>query len=639
MLNTQTKGNKPQSKLVLWLWFLLVLSACTSDVNPSHDRDGMSKASSEYSVQESTQKADIPDTLPDFTAKTVVKTSTIAIKNTAQYATQSHLPYANPNAYQGGTLSMATTGTFNSLNPFIDKGVPATGTFYLYDTLMAGSLDESYVLYPQLATHVSYDTKDNSWVMYHIHPNARFWDGSRVTAHDVKATFEAILSKGLMSWRGFLTGIRSIIALDDERVLFYFDDGASRELYASIGLMPVMAKADIERRFEEVSFVPLMGSGAYQVADIDPAHSISYRKNDEYWGKEVMVNQGRFNFQTIKFLYYQDDTVAFEAFKAGQVNFRSENDVKKWINFQPETLNLPIVKHAVMHTNPVTMQGLVMNIRRPIFTNRQVRQAVGLAFDWQWTNAQLLHGYYERLTSYFYGSSLMAHGKPDATEREILASLPLNEDEKTALLGIPKTLTDNSSLRERLLTARQLLLQAGFFYRAGQLFDTQGNRASIEILLADDKYQAIILAYKKNLSRLGFLVTIRRMDTASYLHKKRQFEYDMIVDEFMQGNSPGVEQAYLWGSQSANQIGNQNTIGIQSDAIDELINRLTQAKTRQEIEWYAKVLDRLLLAGEYMIPWGGKNTTNVMYHKTITPPDRLPSAAIGLDYWYFQPPH
>ncbi|MDO4895926.1 MAG: extracellular solute-binding protein [Moraxella sp.] len=579
--------------------------------------------------------SDTPRALPDLTKQSVITTSVIAVKDTALHANATHLPYADPNAPKGGVLAMSKIGTFNSLNAFINKGTPATGTFYLYDTLMTGSLNDSHVLYPQLAHAVSYDKHDKSWVIYHINPKARFWDGTPVTAHDVKATFDAILTKGLMSWRGFLAGIDQIQALDDERVIFYFAKHANPDLYLSVGLMPVFAKADIDTRFDEMSQTPLMGSGAYRLGKVDMGRSVSYVKDPNYWGADVMANRGRFNFDEIRFVYYQDELIAKEAFLAGQFNFRFENDIKSWANFDDKAFK-HIKKHAIAHKNPVTMQGLIMNLRRPLFADKRVRQALLLAFDWQWANDKLYYGQYERLTSFFYGSSLMAVGKPAFDEWEILATLPLHDDEKSALDGIlPLPVSDGAGHnRPNLIKARELLLSAGFVYHDGKL-TKDGQLVSFEILLGDDKHDALLTMYVQNLQKLGMTVKFRRLDNAGFLTKKRAFDYDMMIDSFMQANSVGAEQVYLWGSKSATEQGNANTIGIQSQAVDEVIERLIHAKSRDEMVRYARVLDRLLLAGVYIIPFGGQRTTNVMYqHDVITPPSRLPTSAIGLDYWY-----
>ncbi|WP_114801084.1 extracellular solute-binding protein [Moraxella canis] len=561
----------------------------------------------------------------------------LAFNNSAQYAHLKHLPYANPHAPKGGTLSMAAIGMFNSLNSFIDQGVPAAGTFYLYDTLMAGSLDEAFVLYPQLADKVSFDPTDRSWIIYHIHPDARFWDGSAVTAYDVQATYQAILSKGLMSWRAFLSGIEAIEVLDTHQVKFYFTPSAPTDLGATVGLMPVFARDDIIQNFDKISLTPLMGSGPYRLDRVEPSRRIRYIKDPSYWGQDIMVNQGRFNFDAIEYVYFADEAIAFEGFKSGTYRFRIENDIKRWATFEPKAAH-GILKAAIPNDNPVLMQGLVMNLRKPLFQDIRVRRALNLAFDFEWTNAQLLYGEYERLNSYFFGSEIQAKGQPDEMERQILSSLPLNDDEKSALIGVPKQpiSTHDGINRSNLLKAKALLEQAGFSYRQGHLIDPSGKPVRIEILLADDQYEAIILPYITHLKRLGIQASLRRVDNASYIHRKRHYDFDMIIDRFMQGNAPGAEQAYLWGSASADEIGNQNTIGIKSAAIDQLIDRLTQADTRADIVRHARVLDRLLLAGEYMIPWYGKTTTDVLYYNNYHHPDRLPSSSIGLDYWWYE---
>lgn len=577
-----------------------------------------------------TQTPKSPRALPDLGKDTVITASIIAKDKIPQDLP--HLPYADPTAPKGGMLAMSNIGTFNSLNAFIDKGVPATGTFYLYDTLMAGSLDDGQVLYPQLAHAVTYDKNDKSWVIYHVHPKARFWNGTAVTAHDVKATFDAILSKGLMSWRGFLTGIDEVQTLDDERVIFYFAKGANPDLYLTVGLMPVFAKSDIDARFDEISLTPLMGSGAYRLKHADPSRQVVYERDPNYWGADILVNRGRFNFDEIRFVYYQDEKAAFEGFLAGQFNFRFENDIKSWATFKNTKT---IKKHAIPHQNPVTMRGLVMNTRRLFFKDKKVRQAMMLAFDWAWANQHLYYGEYERLTSFFYGSRLMATGVPNTDEHEILQNLPLNDDEKSALTGI-HALPDTDGTghnRANLIKARELLLSAGYAYKDGRLVK-DGQNIAFEILIDDDKDKAMLLMFVKNLQKLGITAHISQPDNARFLTKKRAFDFDMMTDSFMQGTSVGAEQAYLWGSKSANEQGNANTIGIQSVAVDRVIDRLIHTKDTDEMIKYARILDRLLLSGRYVIPFGGQRTTNVMYHNAITPPSHLPTSAIGLDYWY-----
>ncbi|MFC0819572.1 extracellular solute-binding protein [Moraxella marmotae] len=647
-----TNPHKPRI-YQLGSWFfaccgLMVLLGCQDGKSAAQDAG----SNADYQAQLTKPSTQSPDFLTTLNAdhldsrrknshlsEPTITQSVLAVNNAAQYANASHLPYANPQAPKGGTLSMPAIGMFNSLNSFIDQGVPATGTFYLYDTLMAGSLDEAYVLYPQLAEKVTFSPDDASWIIYHINPKARFWDGSAVTATDVQATYQAILSKGLMSWRAFLGSVEAVEVLDNQRVKFYFDKNAPSDMGATVGLMPVFAKSDIVKRFDTVSLTPLMGSGPYRLQIAEPSRRVRYQKDPNYWGKDITVNRGRFNFDAIEFVYFADEAVAFEAFKSGVYRFRTENDIKRWARFDPQHTNATIKKLAIANDNPVLMQGLVMNLRRPLFADIAVRRALNLAFDFQWTNEQLLYGQYQRLDSYFYGSPLQAKGQPDADERQILLSLPLNHDEKSALDGVPRQpMSDGDGInRANLLTAKHLLQQAGFYYQQGQLMDKTGKAVRLEILVADDKYQTILLPYLNNLKRLGIQASVRRVDNASYIHRKRHYDFDMIIDSFMQGNSPGIEQAYLWGSAAADEIGNQNTAGIKSAAIDEIITRLSQADNRTDIVRYTHVLDRLLLAGEYIIPWHGKNTTDVMYYQGYQHPKRLPSSSIGLDYWWYQP--
>lgn len=557
-----------------------------------------------------------------------------------------HLPYANPNAPKGGVLSLSAQGTFNSLNPWIDTGTPVTGTNYLYDTLMTGSLSESFVMYPQLAEKVTFDPKDKSWVIYHLNPHAKFWDGTPVRAIDVKASIEAILSKGTMSMRSYLAGIKQIETLDDYQVKFIFENADNAELLLTVAQMPVWSKKSIDEQFGKVSLTPLMGSGAYKVGQIEAGRSISYVRNTDYWGQnpdaKVMANVGRFNFDTIKFVYYQSQEIAFEGFKAGEYQFRAENKARTWAtgyNFPAVTANM-IVKETIHHNNPVALQGLVMNLRKPLFQDIRVRQALTYAYDFEWLNKSMFYGQYERLSSYFFGSELQATGKPSKEELGVLTPLldklePIQRQYVLADWQVPKSQGDGFN-RENLLKARDLLLQAGFFYQDGKLYDNHGLPAKFEILLRGDLLNRILLPYVRNLKRLGFEVVIRGVDAPQYLERVRKFDYDMIVDIFAQSNSPGAEQTYLWGSQSADEQGNQNTAGIKNAAIDDVINKLVKAHDREQIILYSKVLDRLLRAGFYIIPTYGKAYDTVAYWQQYEH-GNLPSNALGIDYWWVNP--
>lgn len=576
--------------------------------------------------------------------KTGVQTVTaLGHNSTPTFIGLSHLPYANPNAPKGGTLSLSAQGTFNSMNPWIDKGTPAIGTFYLYDTLMTGSLSEGFVMYPQLAEKVTFDPNDKSWVIYHVNPKAYFWDGSPVTADDVKASLEAILTKGTMSMRSYLSGVKRIETLDRHRVKFIFDGADNAELLLTVGQMPIWSKKSIDENFEKVSLTPLMGSGAYKIGQIEAGRNVSYVRDPNYWGAKsdagVMANVGRFNFDTIKFVYYQSQEIAFEGFKAGEYQFRPENKARTWATGYdfPAVKNQMVVKEKITNKNPVPMQALVMNNRRAIFQDIRVRQALTLAYDFEWLNKSMFYGQYERLQSFFHGSELQATGTPNADEMAVLTPLlsklePIQRQFTLSNWQAPKSQGDGFN-RENLLKARELLLQAKFYYQNGKLFQPNGTPAKFEILLTGDQQNRIILPYVRQLQRLGFDVNIRGVDAPQYLERVRKFDYDMIVDIFAQSTSPGAEQSYMWGSQSADEQGNQNSAGIKNPVIDTVIDKLIKSQNRDEIILYSKVLDRLLRAGFYMIPTYGKPYDTIAHWQQYEHGE-LPTNAIGLDYWW-----
>ena len=569
-----------------------------------------------------------------------ITTTALGHNSTTEYIDAPFMPYANPNAPTGGTLSLDARGTFNAANKWMTTGVAMVGTDYLYDTLMTGSLNEAFTMYPQLASKVTYDPDDTSWIIYHINPAARFWDGTPVTSSDVKATYEAILNKGPMYIRSYLGDIKNIQIVDKQRVKFVFASDNNKEILLTVGQFPIFAKSSIDADFEKISLTPLMGSGPYKLGRVDAGRSVSYVRDPNYWGRDLMVNRGRYNFDMIKFVYYQSDEIAFEGFKSGQYRFRPENKASNWAtgyNFPAVKAGL-INKETISSENPVPMQGLVMNMRRPIFQDIRVRQALSKAYDFEWMNKTLFHGQYERLQSFFHGSELAATGTPSAAEMEVLTPLlsKLEPIQRQAVLNKWQLPTSDGSgfNRAELLKARQLLLDAGFYYQDMKLYQPDGKLAQIEVLMTGETMGRVLLPYIRNLKRLGFDVSLRQVDGPQYYERVRRFDYDMVVDVFAQSLSPGAEQIGFWGSSAADQAGNRNTIGIKNTAIDTVIEKLGSAKNRDEIILYTHVLDRLLRAGHYLVPLYGKSATNVAYWNQYRHTEKLPSNAIGIDYWW-----
>lgn len=578
--------------------------------------------------------------MPMTTQAQVVTSTTLGHNSTAIYQHAPHMPYANPNAPKGGTLSLDARGSFNSAKKWNTTGMPMQGTDYLYDTLMTGSLNEAFTMYPQLADSVTYDTNDSSWIIYHIHPKARFWDGSPVTASDVKASFDALLSKGPMSIRSYLADIKEVKVLDPSRVKFLFKSADNHEILLTVGQFPIFAKRSIDTNFEAINFEPLMGSGPYKLGRVDPGRSVTYVRDPNYWGQNLMVNKGRYNFNRIKFIYYGSDEIAFEGFKSGQYRFRTENKAANWAKAYdfPAVSAKMILKESIANHNPVAMQGYVMNLRRPLFQDIRVRQALTAAYDFEWMNTTLFHGQYERLTSYFHGSELAATGRPSPQELKVLTPLlpSLDPIERQGVLEpwhLPKS--DGQGFnRQGLLKARHLLLEAGFYYDNMRLYQPNGQPAKIEFLMTGDTMGRVVLPYIRNLKRLGFDASIRQVDSPQYYERMRNFDFDMTVDIFAQSLSPGAEQAYYWGSAAADQIGNSNSAGIKNPAIDKVISQLIASDSRDEIILYTRVLDRLLRAGYYMVPTYGKSSVNVAYWDEYRHVSTLPSNAVGLDYWW-----
>ncbi|MGO1966540.1 MAG: extracellular solute-binding protein [Moraxellaceae bacterium] len=569
-----------------------------------------------------------------------VTTTALGHNSPTEFIDAPFMPYANPAAPKGGTLSLDARGTFNSANKWMTTGVAMIGTNYLYDTLMTGSLDEAFTMYPQLASKVTYDPDDTSWITYHINPAARFWDGSPVTSADVKATYDALLNKGPMYIRSYLGDIQEVQIVDKQRVKFVFSSDDNKEILLTVGQFPVFAKSSVDTDFEKITLTPLMGSGPYKLSSVDAGRSVSYVRDPDYWGRDLMVNRGRYNFDMIKFVYYQSDEVAFEGFKSGQYRFRSENKDANWAtgyDFPAARADM-ITKEAISSQNPVPMQALVTNLRRPIFQDIRVRQALTAAYDFEWMNKTLFHGQYERLQSYFHGSELAATGTPSAEEMQVLSPLlsKLEPVQREGVLNewqLPRS--DGSGFnREGLLQARQLLLDAGFYYSDMKLFQPDGELAEIEILMTGETISRVLLPYIRNLKRLGFDATLRQVDVPQYYERMRRFDYDMVVDVFAQSLSPGAEQLGFWGSAAADQMGNRNTAGIKNAVVDEVIKKLGSAKNREDIVLYTKVLDRLLRAGHYMVPMYGKSSTNVAYWDQYRHNDTLPSNSVGIDYWW-----
>lgn len=568
----------------------------------------------------------------------------IAVHSQPKYAGVSHLPYANPHALKGGYLSQSANGTFDNLNAMNGKGTAADGIEYLFDNLMSTSLNEPGVMYPLLAEKATYDPKNTAYVIYHLNPKARFSDGSAVTAEDVKFSFDTFLSKGNPGLQMYLSDLEKIEVLSKHQVKMSFKSKNNAEMPLILAQMPIYSKKDwAAKDFTRVTMQPILGSGPYLIESIDAGRSITFKRNPNYWGKNLPINRGKYNFDRMKFVYYRNLDVAFEGFKSGQYTLHQEYTARKWVteyNF-PAIQNKMVVKYDFKHQNPIPTQSFVFNTRRAPMDDIRFRQALTFAYDFEWQNKALFYGQYQRLQSFFANSELEAKGVPSAQELAVLKPhlAKLDPIQRQGVLKDWKYLTTDASgfNRNNLLTARELLLKAGYRYQNAELLDKKGKPIQIEFLIFQDGLQRTLMPFVRNLKRLGIRVNIRQVDVPQYIERMRSKDFDMTTNVMPQSLSPGNEQAQFWGSQSADQPGNYNYAGIKNPVIDIAIEQVIRAQYREQLVVRTKVLDRLLRAGYYQIPTYGKGGNWYAYWNMYEQPKQKPKLNVGVDFWWSNP--
>lgn len=565
----------------------------------------------------------------------------IAMHGALKYpADFTHFDYVNPDAPKGGRLREASIGTFDSLNPFIIKGTVADGTGLIYDSLLARALDEPFSLYGLLAEHMNV-ADDRSWIEFDLRPEARFSDGKPVTAEDVVFTFNTLLEQGSPFFKSYYAGISKVEALTEHRVRFDFGSSLNHELPLIVGEVPILPAHYWEGRDFTVPSLDIpVGSGPYAVSRIDPGRSIIYERRKDYWGANLPVNRGRFNFDQRQFDYYRDSTVALEAFKAGEYDFRSEHASKAWATGYTGAPfdDGRIRKEEIAHGNPQGMQGFVMNSRRDLFSDKRVREALTLAFDFEWTNRNLFYGAYTRSNSYFSNSEMAADELPTAAELEILEPMrdQLPPEVFTQVYKAPST--DGSGRnRDQLRNALRLLQAAGWSLKDGKLVNTEGMPFHFEILLVQKEFERVVSPFIRNLERLGISADIRIVDVSQYINRLRQFDFDMVVYGFGQSSSPGNEQRDYWHSTAANTPGSRNLIGIQDPAIDHLVEQLIAAPDREQLVVRARALDRALQWNHFVIPHYHISAWRIAYWDKFAHPAVSPTYDLGLDTWWMKP--
>ena len=548
-------------------------------------------------------------------------------------------PYANPDAPKGGRLRLDATGTFDSLNDFINKGVPADGLGRLYDTLTTASEDEPFTRYGLLAERIEHDPDDASWVVYHLRPQARFHDGVPVRARDVAFTFDLIRREGAPVYKAYFADVAAVDVIDPLTVRFRFRSKDNRELPLIVGELPILPEHYWRKRdFNRTSLEPPVGSGPYRIASIDPGRRITYRRDPGYWGRDLGVNRGLGNFDEISYRYYRDIDIGFEGFKADQYDLRQEIKAKTWAteyNF-PAVRRGEVIRLEQRHQRPATAQGFYFNTRRKPLDDRRVREALSQAFDFEWANPALFYGAYTRVKGYYDNSELSATGLPSPAELRLLA--PWRKELPAAAFGpavLPPVSHGDGYDRDNLLKAQAMLKAAGWHYRDGALRDTAGRPLALEILLVQPEFERIVQPLRRNLARLGVRLDIRILDAAQYIERLRQFDFDLIVSGVPGSSSPGNELWGYWGSAAAHTPGSQNLAGLRSPAVDALITGITHAESREALVTRVRALDRILRAEWLMIPNYHTPYFRIAAWDRFGRPARAPRYGTGLDAWWW----
>ncbi|WP_419898316.1 extracellular solute-binding protein [Roseomonas sp. USHLN139] len=549
-----------------------------------------------------------------------------------------HWPWVNPAAPKGGQLVLSTIGSFDSFNPFILRGAPAAGSSSLiYDALMVPSSDEASCEYGHVAQAVELP-RDNRGVTFILNPAATWHDGKPITAADVVWSFETLRDKGRPFYRAYWGDVSEVAAEGDHRVTFRFKTADNRELAQILGQLTVLPKHWWEGRdFAAPLLTPPLGSGPYRLESFEAGRSVTYRRVADYWAKDLPTRKGTNNVDVMRYEYFRDSTVALEAFKAGQVDLRSENVAKDWATAYdfPALRRGLVKKEEIRHELPTGMQGFLMNLRRPMFQDRRVREALGLVFDFEWMNANLFYGSYTRTTSYFSNSELASSGLPSEGELMVLSAFRgrVPEELFTTAYRVPTSDGSNAN-RENARRALALLKEAGWTVKDRRLSNEKGEAFSFEILLEGPTFERVALPYIQALQRLGIEARVRTIDPAQYQVRMDAFDYDMTIDVIGQSLSPGNEQRDYWSSEKAREPGSRNLIGIADPVVDALVELVIAAPDRQALIDRTRALDRVLLWGFYVIPHWHSRTFRVAWWDKFGRPERNPRYALALDSWW-----
>jgi microcin C transport system substrate-binding protein len=571
-------------------------------------------------------------------AQSIERSHAIAMHGEPKYPPGfAHFDYVNPSAPSGGTLRMGVAGTFDSFNPYIIRGNPAAGV--TAETLTAASADEPFTQYGLIAETIEWP-EDRSWVIFTLREEARWHDGQPITVADVIFSLETLKTKGAPFYRFYYGSVERAQDLGGRRVKFTFTEAGNPELPLIVGQMPILPKHYWQDRdFERGSPEPPLASGPHRVAEFELGRRVVLERVEDYWGRSLGVKAGQDNFEQLRFEYFRDDTVIRQALKAGAIDFRVENQAKAWaLDYDvPAVKDNLLIKEEVPHNRPTGMQAFVMNTRRAIFAEPKVRRALAFAFDFEWTNRVLFFGQYTRTDSYFSNSELAARGLPEGDELQLLQPFRGRVPEEVFNEAYRPPSTDGSGWpRENLIAALALLEQAGWHVRDMRLVNAAtGQPMRFEILLVNQAFERIVLPFVRNLAKLGIDARVRLVDQSQYINRLRAFDYDMIIGVWGQSDSPGNEQRSFWTTPAADAPGSRNYAGVRDPVVDEMVELLIAAPSREALVTRTRALDRVLLWGHYVIPNWHTRVDRILYWDKFSRPDVTPKDGTSVDYWWF----
>ena len=566
------------------------------------------------------------------------KTHGIAMHGKPKYEESfTHLDYVNPDAPKGGVVRFGSYGSFDNLNRVAFKGSKAAGLGYVNDTLMRRVWDEAFSLYGLIAEFVEMP-EDRSSVTFYLNPKATFHDGSPITRDDVLFSLETFQTKGTPNQKKTYGKVVSTELIGNHGIKMVFVNNEDKELPLIVaGFLPIIPKKYYENIDVTKTFLDIpLGSGPYTIENLDPGRQIKYKRVENYWAKDLPVNKGLYNFDTIIYDYYKDSNVLVEAFKVGEYDFRREYNVKRWLSeydFKAVDSGEVILKE-MNNDRPVGMNGLVMNTRKNIFNNRNVRLALSYAYDHEWINKTIYQNAYVRTDSFFDNSPLSSSGLPSDAELELLNPWrdQIPSEIFTETFTPPKT-DGSGNARKNLLKAKEILQEEGWIIKNDKL-TKDGKEFKFEFLIVSPSDEKIALAYQSNLKKLGITMEVRTVDSSQYQARLLNYDFDMIKRYWGVSLSPGNEQQFYWGSEVGKKDGSRNYPGINSPAIDALIEKLISAKNREELTTAIHALDRVLLWGHYVVPLYHSNKDRIAYWDFFEYPEEIPLYGIVIESWW-----